>query len=79
LNNPLIYHLFKVIYRGLNKFNRLFKPLDNKFLDCAVSSSAEYIISGDDHLLKLQKFKGIKILNPAEFIKMINKLKDQNV
>lgn len=29
-------------------------PDDNKFLDCAVSASADYIISGDDHLLKLR-------------------------
>lgn len=46
-------------------------PDDNKFLDCAVSASADYIISGDTHLLNLQTFRGIKIVSPAEFIKII--------
>jgi len=45
-------------------------PDDNKFLDCAVSASADYIISGDEHLLKLKEFRGIKIVSPAEFIKL---------
>lgn len=47
-------------------------PDDNKFLDCAVHVSADYIISGDDHLLKLREFKGIKIVNPAAFIILMN-------
>src|SRR3989338_1669449 len=44
-------------------------PADNKFLECAVDSKADYIISGDNHLLKLKEFKGIKIITPAEFVK----------
>ena len=48
-------------------------PDDNKFLECAVDAKAEYIISGDDHLLKLREFKGIKILTPAEFVKLMQK------
>ena len=50
-------------------------PDDDKFLDCAVSASAEYIISGDGHLLRLKEFMDIKIVTPAEFIKIMNKQK----
>lgn len=46
-------------------------PDDNKFLECAVSVSANYIVSGDGHLLNLKEFRGIKIVNPAEFIKLM--------
>lgn len=46
-------------------------PDDNKFLECAVSASADYIISGDKHLLKLHEFRGIKIVSPAEFVKLV--------
>jgi putative PIN family toxin of toxin-antitoxin system len=46
-------------------------PDDNKFLECAVAASAEYIITGDEHLLKIRKFREIKILSPAEFIEML--------
>lgn len=45
---------------------------DNRILECAIEGKARYIISGDEHhLLPLRKFRGIKILTPAEFLKII--------
>lgn len=44
-------------------------PADNKF-ECAVAADARYIISGDRHLLSFKVFKGIRILPPAEFLKL---------
>jgi len=41
---------------------------DNKILECAVESGAEYILSYDNHLLKLKEFLGIKIIRPEEFL-----------
>lgn len=46
-------------------------PDDDKFLECAVSASAEYIISGDGHLLNLGEFRGIKIVSPAKFVSIM--------
>ena len=47
-------------------------PADDKFLFCAVKGNADYIITGDVHLLKLQHFKGVDIVTPKEFLeKMI--------
>jgi len=43
-------------------------PKDNKFLDAAVAGKAQYIVSGDRHLLNLKKFKGVKIVKPADFL-----------
>ncbi|MEW5815407.1 MAG: putative toxin-antitoxin system toxin component, PIN family [Spirochaetota bacterium] len=43
---------------------------DNKFIECAVGTGAKYIVSGDRHLLNLKAFKGIRILPPAEFLKL---------
>ena len=40
---------------------------DNKFLECAAQAQAQYIISGDKHLLKLKKYKSIKIITPKKF------------
>jgi uncharacterized protein len=40
---------------------------DNKFVEAAVKSKADYIITADRHLLKLEKYKGIKIVRPVEF------------
>jgi uncharacterized protein len=43
-------------------------PKDNKFLELAISSKADVIISGDQDLLILNPFKKIKILNPKQFL-----------
>jgi hypothetical protein len=44
-------------------------PEDNKFLECAIAARAQYVISGDRHLLKLREFQGIRVLTPAAFIR----------
>jgi putative PIN family toxin of toxin-antitoxin system len=45
-------------------------PSDNKFLECAVVGKADYIISGDKHLLDLRKYQGIPIIKVDEFLKI---------
>jgi uncharacterized protein len=40
---------------------------DNKILECALAAGADFIVSGDKHLLNLGKFKKTKILTPKEF------------
>jgi uncharacterized protein len=42
-------------------------PEDNKLVESAVASGAQYIISSDKHLLDLGEFEGVKIVRPAEF------------
>lgn len=37
-------------------------PADNKVLECALAAGADFVVSGDDHLLKLRSFKGIPLL-----------------
>ncbi|MEK6807483.1 MAG: putative toxin-antitoxin system toxin component, PIN family [Nanoarchaeota archaeon] len=48
---------------------------DNKFLDAAVAGKAQFIISGDRHLLNLKEFRGVKIVRPTEFIKVLSGMK----
>jgi len=43
-------------------------PDDNMFLSCALYAGAEYIVSGDKHLLDLGFYSGIKIFSPREFL-----------
>jgi putative PIN family toxin of toxin-antitoxin system len=47
-------------------------PEDNAILECAVEGKADYIISGDRHLLSLREYGGIRILTAREFIEFIN-------
>lgn len=48
-------------------------PSDNKFLELAVTGKADFILSGDKHLLDLNNFRGIKIISPAEFFALFKK------
>ncbi len=43
-------------------------PDDNMFLSGALYAGAEYIVSGDKHLLNLGFYSGIKIFSPREFL-----------
>lgn len=43
-------------------------PDDDVFLECALAAGADYIVSGNDHLLDEHPFRGIKIVEPAEFL-----------
>ena len=43
---------------------------DNIFIETAVAGSVDYIVSQDNHLLKLREFRGIKIITPEEFLKL---------
>lgn len=42
-------------------------PEDNKILESAVEANADYLITSDNDLLRLESYKQIKIVNPQEF------------
>lgn len=46
-------------------------PDDDKFISCAVNGKAEFIISGDKHLLEISGYQEILIISPNEFLKLI--------
>lgn len=48
-------------------------PEDDKFLECALEAGADYLVSSDDHLLRLGSFEGTRILKPSEFIKALRR------
>lgn len=45
-------------------------PEDNRVLEAAVEAGANYIVSGDGHLLKLKEFRGIKIIKARQFLEL---------
>jgi len=47
-------------------------PDDDKVLSCAAATLASYIVSGDQHLLKLKSFMYAEILKPADCVARIN-------
>ncbi|MCI0481184.1 MAG: putative toxin-antitoxin system toxin component, PIN family [Candidatus Dadabacteria bacterium] len=46
-------------------------PADNRILECALDGNADYIISGDGHLLELGEFEGIAIVTAGSFLRNI--------
>lgn len=46
-------------------------PDDNRVLECAVEAEAEWIVSGDPHLLDLREYKGIQILSAAAALRRL--------
>ncbi|MDQ5823925.1 MAG: putative toxin-antitoxin system toxin component, PIN family [Chloroflexota bacterium] len=46
-------------------------PDDDRVLECAVAGGADYIVSGDKHLLSLGEYQGIRILSPASFLGLL--------
>jgi putative PIN family toxin of toxin-antitoxin system len=48
-------------------------PDDNKFIACAIEGEADYIVSGDGHLLSLKHYKGIQIVDANGFLKILKK------
>jgi putative PIN family toxin of toxin-antitoxin system len=41
---------------------------DNIIIDCAIECNVDCIVTGDNDLLVIKKFKGIEILNPKDFL-----------
>ncbi len=52
---------FSTFTKPVRVSNRVFvvkdDPDDDKFIECALECNAEFIISGDKHLLKLKNMK----------------------
>jgi hypothetical protein len=46
-------------------------PEGDKFLACAVDAGADFIVSGDRHLLDLGEHRGIPIITVQEFMKKL--------
>ena len=46
-------------------------PNDDRVLECAVAGKADYVVSGDRHLLKLGSYERITILTARQFMDAI--------
>jgi uncharacterized protein len=43
-------------------------PKDDKYLELALAAGAETIVTGDDDLLVLHPWRGVRILRPADYL-----------
>jgi putative PIN family toxin of toxin-antitoxin system len=47
-------------------------PDDDAILGCALEARADYLVTGDEDLLELKVFKGIRIVTPRDFELLFN-------
>ena len=48
-------------------------PEDDAVVNTAYDGKADYIVSGDKHLLRLTRFKGVRIVSPTSFLTIVAK------
>ena len=46
-------------------------PEDDMFLACALEGRAEFIVSGDPHLLNLKEYYSTRIVTPRQFADLL--------
>ena len=46
-------------------------PDDDKYVVTALEGRADFIVSGDSHLLSLKEFQGMRILRPRAFLDLL--------
>ncbi|MBI4385923.1 MAG: putative toxin-antitoxin system toxin component, PIN family [Elusimicrobia bacterium] len=64
---------FSTLVHARSEFSVIQEDLpDNRFLECAVDGGANFIVSGDQHLLRLKVFQKIPILSPIDFLKRLS-------
>jgi putative PIN family toxin of toxin-antitoxin system len=46
-------------------------PEDNRILECAQACRARFLITGDDHLLRMKRFEDVEIIFPRTFLSLL--------
>jgi len=41
---------------------------DNRVLECSLEARADFIVTGDKHLIKIREYKDVRILRASEFL-----------
>jgi uncharacterized protein len=63
-----LVEMSSIVIEPVSVFDAVEDESDNRVLEAAVDGAADYIVSGDEHLLTLGAFRGIPIVTPSEFV-----------
>ncbi len=44
---------------------------DNRIIECALEAGADFIVTGDKHLLHLKRYQSVSIIKLTDFLKMV--------
>ena len=45
---------------------------DNRILECAIKAEADFLVTGDKHLLKLRKYEDFQIIKLSNFLSILH-------
>jgi len=45
-------------------------PADEKFIACAVSAGADFIVTGDKDLIAVKRYRSVKIVSASDFLNL---------
>jgi putative PIN family toxin of toxin-antitoxin system len=73
----------ELILKGLAKISTIVEPQtklnlvkkdssDNRIVECAYCAKANFVISGDKHLLELKKYRNINFITPSQFLNLVS-------
>ncbi len=48
-------------------------PDDNKYLAAAIEGRATFVVSGDQHLLALAEYEGVRMVTPRAFLRLVGR------
>jgi putative PIN family toxin of toxin-antitoxin system len=65
-----ILPFFEVVNVGEHVRGACRDPGDDKFISCAISANAGFIVTGDKDLSDLKKYQFVKIIQASNFIRM---------
>jgi uncharacterized protein len=46
-------------------------PSDDRYLECAIEGEADYLVTGDRHLLGIAVYREMEILSPRVFVELL--------
>lgn len=59
------------IVRPISRIELISDEPDNRVLECAREGAAEWIVSGDSHLLAIGEFEGVRTVSPSEAVQLM--------
>ena len=60
-----------LVLEDMYKVRRSRDPEDDIFLACALEGRADYIVSGDPHLLEIKYYHGVQIISPSQLLEIL--------
>jgi len=71
LTTKRIGRFSRLVPTSRRSFQTLLDPNDHPVLETAINASADFLVTGDKHLLVLSPFQGIVILRVGEFYRLL--------